>query len=364
MGILNRLAARAAAGALAACALATACAAQSEDATAFQIDAAHSGGIAFAAGFSAPLVKKWSFDTGGAVGYPLIAQGQAYVVSNQSNVYAIDLATGKKKWIHQLGGNANAGAYDNGTLFYESLSGVLTALKTKNGKQAWQVVVDSDTSQPWVVAVNGSVYIGGPAATSVDEKTGHKNWEVGVEGTDSGIAFGDNLIYAGGPTQYYGINPDGSVQWLNSGCCEGGGGINVSYANAQVYLVDQGTGNFVLNDKTGAKTGVFSGNTPPSFYSIGSRSYELEINNGQLVSVNAKTGSVAWTYVNADLSGRAIAINGQPVVAAGSVVTMLDGKKGKVIWQADVGDQITSLTAGDGVLAVGAGNKVSAYVPQ
>src|SRR6476659_8279771 len=55
---------------------------QAEESVAYQINPAHSGSVTFAAGFTAPLAKLWSYDTKGAVTYPLVAGGQVFVVSS------------------------------------------------------------------------------------------------------------------------------------------------------------------------------------------------------------------------------------------------------------------------------------------
>jgi outer membrane protein assembly factor BamB len=349
------------------CAFVTAAAAKgsSEDATAFQINPAHTGSVDFAAGFSAPLVKAWTYDTGGTVSFPLIAHGAVYVVSASNDVFAIDLAAGTKKWEHLLGGDDNLGAYDDGMLFYDNSDGQLIALKASNGKQKWSASVASDFDSSAPVAEAGTVYVGGPGVTALDEKTGLVQWSQGVEATSSQVAIGDDGVFAGGPCQYYKFaSKDGSPLWQDAGGCEGGGGIEVAYFNKRAYVVDWAEGNFVLNSKTGAVAGSFSGNFPPSFFSSGKHGFELVISNGKLYCLDAKTGNVAWTFANSNLTGQPVVINGQPVVNAGNSVYMLDGTTGAQLWTDNVGGPISSLAAGDGVLAVTTGNKVIAYVPQ
>ncbi|HKV54664.1 MAG TPA: PQQ-binding-like beta-propeller repeat protein [Candidatus Binataceae bacterium] len=340
----------------------------SEDASSFQINPAHDGSVDFAAGFSAPLVKAWTYDTGGTVSSPLMALGALYLVSNSNDVFAINLANGKKLWEHLLGSGINLGAYDNGMLFFYSGTR-LAAIKAKNGKQLWSLgnfagTLGSDNSGA-PIAVKGMLYIGGLSIAAYDEMTGENKWVRPILATASQVAYGDNGIFAGGPTQYYKFDAkDGSLLWQNSGCCEGGGGIAVSYSARRVYLVDWSAGNFVLNSKDGTAVGSFPGSNPPSFFTIGKRKFELVIASGKLYCTDVRTGNVVWSYSNNNLTGQPIAINGQPVAAAGTSVFMFDGATGAQLWTEDVGSQITGLTAGDGALAVLAGSKVIAYVPQ
>jgi outer membrane protein assembly factor BamB len=341
----------------------------SEDATTFQINPAHDGNVDFVAGFSPPLVKVWTFDTGGTVTYPLIANGSLYVVSNGNDVFGLELGDGSKEWEHLLGGGGNLGAYDNGVLFFNSGSQLL-ALKAKNGKQLWATNdftpkgrIASNSTAP--IAFKGTVYIGGFGATAFDEKTGSLKWSQGADATDTQVAYGNKGIYAGGPTQYFKFaTADGSLLWHVSGCCSGGGGIAVTYFDKHIYLVDWSAGSFVLNSNDGSSAGSFPGNVPPSFFSIGKRGYELVITGGKLYCLDAKTGNVAWSFAASNLSGQPIVINSQPVVAAGNSVYMLDGSTGAQLWTDNIGGQISSLSAGDGVLAVTTGSKVVVYAPQ
>lgn len=166
------------------CVFASSAIASSEDATTFQINPSRSGSVDFIAGFSAPLVKLWTYDTGGAVGYPLIAKQSLYVVSNGNDVFAIDLASGAKSWEHLLGGSNNEGAYDDGSLFFENSQGQVIALKARNGRQLWSATVSSDFQSSSPIALNGTAYVAGPALTALDEKTGAIDWVQGIEATD------------------------------------------------------------------------------------------------------------------------------------------------------------------------------------
>lgn len=96
-----------------------------QDAVAYQINPAHDGHTSFPAGFSAPLKRAWSRNLGGQVSYPIIANGMVFVtVGNTANnpsseLYALDLSTGKIVWQKLIGGPfswSNA-TYENGRVF-------------------------------------------------------------------------------------------------------------------------------------------------------------------------------------------------------------------------------------------------------
>ena len=342
---------------------------QTEESVAYQINPAHTGSVTFAGGFAAPLKKLWTFDTKGAVTYPLVAGGQVFVVSNGNDVFALDALTGKRHWEHLLSGNDNLGAYDNGMLFFDNSDGQVTALIARSGRQAWGAQVSSDFSSSAPIALNGQLFVAGPALTALDESTGAIQWSNGIEATDGSAAFGNGGLYVGGPCQYYKYAPSsGKLLWHDSNGCEGGGGTSPAYYKGHVYLVDWAEGNFVLSAKTGAVSGNFPGSVPPSFY-LGDtgKSRELVIADGKLVCLSLTTGNVVWSYSagSDQLVGQPIAINGQPIVAASSgKIVMLDDKRGKVIWSDTVGNYVNSMNAGDGVLAISAGTKVTVFAPQ
>lgn len=340
---------------------------QTEEAVTYQINAAHSGSVTFAAGFAAPLHKLWSYDTGNSLSYPLIADGKLYVVSGGTDVFALDAFTGQRKWEHLLGGNDNLGAYDNGKLFFENSNGQVTALKAGSGKQLWAAQASSDFSSSVPIAVRRKVFVGGPAVTAIDEATGAVDWTQGIEATDSAVAYGNGGLYAGGPSQYYKFAiKDGTLLWHYSGCCEGGGGISPVYFDKRVYLTDWAEGNYVLNSMDGSVDGSFSGGMPPTLYKADVHGgYALEIANGKLYCLDARTGNVVWSVANDQMVAPPIVVNGQPIVATNSgTLYMLDGSTGAQLWTDSVSGYVSGMNAGDGIFAVAAGTSITVYGPQ
>lgn len=344
---------------------------QSEEAVAMQINTAHSGEIDFADGFAAPLAKVWSNDTGGNTSYPLVADGAVFVVSNSNDLFSYDLIAGTKNWEHLVSDGTMGGAYDRGQLFFVNFDGLMTALKSKSGKVTWSAQMPgqySFSSPP--IAVDGQVFTGGAGSGGtlygVDEKTGHVNWTQSVEnGDDSSPAFGDGGLYVSYPCQYYKFSTSGNSIWHYSGGCEGGGGSTATYFKKRVYINDWASGNFVLNSKTGAITGTFSGGQMPAFFTAGKKGYGLTITNGKLYCFDFKTGNVAWSFSASGLTGMPIVVNGQPVVGSSSgSVYMLDGASGNQIWTDKVSGGVTSLSAGEGRLVVVSGSKVTVYAPK
>ncbi len=105
---------------------------------------------------------------------PIIVNGTMYVTTSFSHVYALDAATGKKKWHykHKMGpvttyccGPNNRGVFPYGNMVYlGTLDAKLVALDAKTGKQVWEAQIAdpelgySETMAP--TAVDGKILIG------------------------------------------------------------------------------------------------------------------------------------------------------------------------------------------------------------
>ncbi|MEO7297173.1 MAG: PQQ-binding-like beta-propeller repeat protein, partial [Verrucomicrobiota bacterium] len=86
----------------------------------------------------------WKFKTGAPVkSSAIIAGGKVFFGSNDTNVYALDLQTGKKLWGYKTTGSVEApGLFSDGKLFIGSTDGFLYALEAKSGKLLWKYKTD------------------------------------------------------------------------------------------------------------------------------------------------------------------------------------------------------------------------------
>ena len=116
-----------------------------------------------------PLTKMWSLAFTGAVSYPLIAEGKAFVtVANSGNygtkLYALDATSGTELWSKDISGTyywSNA-SYDAGKLFVVNFDGLLQAFDAPTGNFLWSVQLPGQyafSSPP--TATQGIVYTGG-----------------------------------------------------------------------------------------------------------------------------------------------------------------------------------------------------------
>lgn len=139
------------------------------DAVAYQDDPAHDGSVTFQ-NFSATPVKQWSVNLGGAVSYPLIAQGEVFVTARSPisgvNLYALNAQTGLINWNVNLNSIywADSAAYDNGKVFVFNNNGsssTMNAYNAATGSLIWSSPLEGQygfSSPP--TASNGIVYTG------------------------------------------------------------------------------------------------------------------------------------------------------------------------------------------------------------
>ncbi|MEP6663362.1 MAG: PQQ-binding-like beta-propeller repeat protein, partial [Verrucomicrobiota bacterium] len=86
----------------------------------------------------------WKFKTGAPVkSSAIIAEGKVFIGSGDTNIYALDFATGKKLWWFKTGGTVEApGLFAEGKVFIGSTDGFLYALNASSGKLIWKYQTD------------------------------------------------------------------------------------------------------------------------------------------------------------------------------------------------------------------------------
>lgn len=363
----------------------------SKDAVAFQINPEHSGSISFDS-LSLPATSAWSVDVGGTPSYALIADGRVFVTSqsevgtqSQSELVALDQATGATVWGPITLPGPLSAAYDNGAVFV-STGAQIQAYDAQTGAMKWSVSASLGKSFMSVVAANGLVYAPSNSnnilTTAFKEDTGLVMWRqshlqsslyptVTVDGVYvSGVGFTADLDPA-----------TGDIIWQNEPAYSNGhdtispevDGILYSPNTAEVGS-DNGT---EFDADTGAVLGGFNTYYVPA---IGARTgYFLNGNllgGGTLSAVDLATGTVLWTFTgDGQLMSSPILVDQYVFVESSSGnLYALDAASGSAVWQQNVGATIpagvgwgqdiptTGLSAGDGLLVAPAGTRVTAYV--
>jgi outer membrane protein assembly factor BamB len=360
-------------------------AAVSKDAVAFQINPAHTGAVNFAS-VSLPASAAWSVDVGGTASYALIAQGNVYVTvtlsGGSSQLLALDQVTGATVWGPVvIGGSANA-AYDSGKLFVISstigTAATIEAFDAGTGHLVWSTLL---AGQYWFsaapTAANGMVYTGGAGSGgtlyALDQATGNIVWTQGVEnGDNSTPAVTADGVYVTYPCWTYDFRPaTGESIWNNNTGCEGGGGATPVVANQQVYSPNgtSGYNGSVYDAETGAPGVSYVADSPGAF----TANTGFFLQSGTLRGVTLSNNSVIWSFAgDGHLAGSPIAVNQYVFIGSSSGnLYALNGATGVQAWQVTLGAPVvaniytlplSALSAGDGLLVVPAGTKVTAYV--
>ena len=273
------------------------------------------------------LKEAWSFTLTGkgatSVGYegamsavPIVVNGLVYMQDQESNVYAINLATGKLIWMYRLnlplksGPGPNGVAVANGTVFGASPSTVF-ALSAATGHVIWvdrRLLTSSQGTfgiQPQVA--DGRVYLGsqygsgpgGGVLLGLNASTGKLIWRFNtVLGLDKGVkALG---LGAGGAWETPLVGVDGSVTF-------GIGNPYQSAASAIKYpsKILYTNSDVNLSAATGKLNWYYQG-VPDDFkdYDMQASPIATDVNGvpavigggkmGYVYAMNAQTGALIW----------------------------------------------------------------------
>ena len=345
--------------------------------------------------FGAPLKRQWVRDLGGQVSYPLIANGMVFVtVGNTvgnfgSQIYALDLGTGKTVWQKLISGPfswSNA-AYENGRVFVLSYSGILQAFSADAaGTTLWSVQLPyAQMYDAAPMAYGGHVYVtgvatsGGGSGFSLSEETGAVEWKsiYGLVGSAPGFGGDDMfLTYIGSALA---INPaTGKLIWgKKDGNFEGYWGNTPAYYAGRLYQRDSTNGNIDYNAANGKQRHPFASDGTPAFWpSPSGKSYMITRRGQTLYATDVQNGKELWQFGgDGKLFSSALVINDTVVSPSYSgEVYLLDAATGKELWSDNVGAPIiasdsdnqttlpwTGLGAGGGYLVVPATDRLVAY---
>ena len=144
---------------------------------------------------------RWRFATGDDVfSSPAVVDGVVYIGSNDTNVYALNAATGTEQWRFATGGFViPSPAVVDGVVYVGSWDNNLYALDAATGTERWRFATGDDVySSPAVV--DGVVYVGSDDTNlyALDAATGTEWWRFATgDNVLSSPAVVDGVVYAG-----------------------------------------------------------------------------------------------------------------------------------------------------------------------
>jgi alcohol dehydrogenase (cytochrome c) len=150
---------------------------------------------------------------------PIVVGTTVYFEDLKSNVYAVDLGTGKLLWQKTYNAASlgpNGVGYDNGKVFVTSDDHTVAALDAKTGKELWsnRIAATLQRITEQLTAYKGAVYVstvdfenqepqdgtGMGIIHALDEQTGHDRWSFNT--VKDGNLWGNPQVNSGGGAWY------------------------------------------------------------------------------------------------------------------------------------------------------------------
>jgi outer membrane protein assembly factor BamB len=226
--------------------------------------------------------KRWSFhaDTTGPASAPVLA-GDTVYFGTAGAVYAVDARTGRARWRRPTRGRCSSPAVAGGTVYVGDDLGHAYAFAATGGRPQWRVSCRSGSSRPSSLftspplVAGGLVYLvaespgaGEPVLFAVDRVTGGQRW--------SAVAPAETTSYA---DLYHGPVLLGSSV------------IVVNNQDGAVYAVDAGTGHRRWRSAPPGAAGSIGG-----LAVAGDRTVLVGNRKGGLVGLDAATGAQRWRF--------------------------------------------------------------------
>ena len=274
---------------------------------------------------------KWKFKTGGKIfSSPAIVNGLAFIGSEDGNLYAIDIKTGRQNWKFATGGavHSSPAVYGN-TVYFGSFDGYYYAVDIKTGLQKWKF---KTSGEKWI---GGIAYWGmKPADMQMNDLWDYFLSSPIVDVDDDGLT----VYFGSSDSNLYAVHAkDGSLKWkfktngiIHSSPSLYKGTLYIGSWYTYFYAIDAGTGKEKWKFKTGeqvAMSGIMASATvEEGMVYFGAR-------DAHLYALNADNGNPVWKYdaENAWILGSTIIKDGVVYVGTSDSYLLLaiDAKTGK-----------------------------------
>lgn len=299
---------------------------------------------------------------------PVVADGTLYIGSRDYSLYAIDAATGNKKWPFQTGGEIRYEAMvKNGVVYVVSADGNLYAIDALTGQKKWTFEPTRGRRNPNEPAMEGNtIYLTNNYLYPIDAESGRQRWDFDFNGADvSKTVAGGSLVlfaaYSNNPSManLYAVEASsGKLKWQFQ--AERGYPLYrpiIVIGSTAYFATDKGL--FALDLNTGNKRWNFSGQiSGGQRISINFRADERHVYvvtekgtyarpNDTLHALDPSTGQEKWSYAPGGIFGGGgismKAIHGGLIYsAAGGQLDAIDAMTGKNLWSFKAGTAITS----------------------
>jgi outer membrane protein assembly factor BamB len=194
-----------------------------------------------------------------------------------------------------------------------------------------------------------------------------------IGGTSGIVAVTPDGLYAASPCTANDLEPTvGVLLWNNNSGCSGGGGSTPVVANGVLYSPNNSSGSSgtVFDAETGAVESSYSASVIPAF----SPTTGFFLNSGTLQGIARSNNTVLWSFAgDGQLVTPPVAVNNYVFIGSSSgLLYGLDATTGQTVLTQNLGAAIpainefalviySSLAAGDGLLVVPNGTRVTAF---
>ncbi len=310
-----------------------------------------------------PGTLLWHQPVGSATSSPpLVVDGVVYAGSTDHHLYALDAATGQRRWRYRTGKPVFGGPVSAGGLVYGGSTDARVYALRPDGALVWSTATKG---WPWNLFVAGDRVFASTSegdAYALGTASGQVAWHAHVCNQANAITVADGVAYVSGyDHRLYAVRvgttgPLWSVRtgdFINGAALAGAGVVYVASMDRKVYALSTGTGAVVWRRDLGRA--MYGG---PVL--AGGRLF-VGTSDGFAVAITAADGTVAWQVPVGKPVDAEVTVAGDTVyVATRLELLALAAADGKVRWRVTVGDSKRTSTSKPqvtgGVVYVGNGD--------
>lgn len=297
---------------------------------------------------------------------------QLVFIGAGNTFYAIDAATGFRKWSFTGGGSfaySSATCRDN-VVYVGCIDNHVYSFNASNGRLLWKRNIASTGIESDAVIADSTVYVGtnDDILHALDAVTGETRWTfaTGSNISSSPVVANGRVYFGSSDSKLYALNAQtGGLVWqyttgamLNqSGACLVNGTLYVGSRDGYLYAIDEQTG--TRKWRFGSGTISFESSSPTVYngmvYIGGWYNVPGFTQKGSLFAVDATTGNLVWEALpKTGFSSSPFVKNGRlSICGDNGQINVLNAISGNILWQKAILPNSSSPLEVNGIIYVG-----------